>query len=462
MAISSIGVGSGLKLDELLEDLRKTEKKSLVVIQSRQVANTNKISAYGQLKSSLADLQTAAKALNTEDAFGAVKVTSNSENIKVTGSSKAAPGQYVIKVSNLATRQTLTAASQSSRDNAMGESGEITVRLADGTEHTLNMKDKDTSLQGVMNAINADAELGMKATIINTGDPDKPYRLQFSANATGEAASISSIKVSGNDELANVLTFDATDPAASGFTQTKALNAELTVNGIAITSQSNVLKDTIEGLEISLNKAGDEPINVEVTKDDSVAAKAVKDYIEAYNKFNKTTKALTAYNVDLKKGAALTGDYLTRDSQNAMRDATLGYVPNGGEIRSMVGLGINVDPKTGDLQLDEKKLDEVLKTNMVDLKNMFVGDNAVAGRVQTAVDEFIKKDGRIANAQEGAEKIGKKLQDQFDVADQRIENKMEMYRKQFVKLDVIVNRMQGTSNYLSQQLSMLGNMNSSK
>ena len=47
-------------------------------------------------------------------------------------------------------------------------------------------------------------------------------------------------------------------------------------------------------------------------------------------------------------------------------------------------------------------------------------------------------------------------------ADQRIENKMEAYRKQFVQLDVMINRMQGTSNYLSQQLSMLGNMNSNK
>ena len=69
MAISSIGVGSGLKLDELLEDLRKTEKKSLAVIQNRQVANTNKISAYGQLKSGLSELQAAAKKLNSEDSF---------------------------------------------------------------------------------------------------------------------------------------------------------------------------------------------------------------------------------------------------------------------------------------------------------------------------------------------------------------------------------------------------------
>ncbi|MBP6622601.1 MAG: flagellar filament capping protein FliD [Alcaligenes sp.] len=462
MAISSIGVGSGLKLDELLEDLRKTEKKSLAVIQNRQIANTNKISAYGQLKASLAELQTAAKTLNSADSFGAVKTTSNSENIKVIGNSKAAPGQYVIKVDNLATRQTLTAGAQGSRDTAMGEGGKITVRLANGKEHTLDMKDKDTSLQGVMNAINADAELGMKATIINTGNPDEPYRLQLSAGATGEAASISSIRVDGNDELADVLSFDATNPAANGFEQTKALNAKLTVNGIEITSQSNTLKDTIEGLEITLNKAGDDPINVEVTKDDAAAATAVKDYVAAYNKFNKAIRSLTAYNVDLKQGSALTGDSMAREAQNAMRDATLGYVPGEGEIRSLVGLGINVDPKTGDLQLDEKKLNEVLKTNMADVKNMFVGEQSVAGRVQAAADEFIKKGGRIDNAQEGAEKVGKKLQDQYETADQRIENKMEAYRKQFVQLDVMINRMQGTSNYLTQQLSMLGNMNNSK
>ena len=462
MAISAIGVGSGLKLDELLEDLRKTEKKSLAVIQNRQVANTNKISAYGQLKSSVAELQTAANTLNSEDSFGAVKVAANSENIKVTGSSKAAPGQYVIKVDNLATRQTLTASAHESRDTAIGEGGKITVRLANGKEHTLDMQNKDTSMQGLMNAINADEDLGMKATIINTGDPDEPYRLQLSAGATGEAASITSIRVAGNDDLADMLTFDAADPAASGFEQTKALNAKLTVNGIAITSQSNTLKNTIEGLEITLNKAGDDPINVEVSKDDAAAANAIKDYVAAYNKFNKAVRSLTAYNVDLKKGSALTGDSMAREAHNAMRDATLGYVPGEGEIRSLVGLGINIDPKTGDLQLDEKKLNEVLKTNMADVKNMFVGEKSIAGRVHAAADDFIKKGGRIDSAQEGAEKVGKQLQDQFDAADLRIENKMEAYRKQFVQLDVMINRMQGTSNYLSQQLSMLGNMNNSK
>nr|WP_321272061.1 flagellar filament capping protein FliD [Alcaligenes faecalis] len=462
MAISSIGVGSGLKLDELLEDLRKTEKKSLAVIQNRQVANTNKISAYGQLKSGLSELQAAAKKLNSEDLYGAVKTTVNSEDIKVSGTAKAAPGQYVIEVSNLATRQTLTAAAQTSRDTALGTDGKITVTLANGKEHTLDMTGKDTSLQGVMNAINADAKLGIKATIINTGAADEPYRLQLSATDTGKAASVASINVDGNEDLSKLLNFNPSHATTSGPQAVAAVNAELTVNGIKISSESNTLKDTIEGLEITLNKASSEAINIDVSKDDSKAAEAIKEYVAAYNKFNKSIRSLTAYNPDLKQGSALTGDSLAREAQNAMREATLGHVSGDGEIRTLIGLGINLDPKTGELQIDDKKLDVALKNNMADVQKMFVGEQAIAGRVQKAAEDFVKKGGRIDKAQEGAEKVGKTLQDQYDTADKRIEEKMEAYRKQFVQLDVMLNRMQGTSNYLSQQLSMLGNMNDRK
>ncbi|MBQ0217297.1 flagellar filament capping protein FliD [Alcaligenes faecalis] len=464
MAISSIGVGSGLKLDELLEDLRKTEKKSLAVIQNRQVANTNKISAYGQLKSGLSELQAAAKKLNSEDLYGAVKTTVNSEDIKVSGTAKAAPGQYAIKVTSLATRQTLTAPAQEKRDTALGEGGKITVTLANGKEHSLDMSGKDTSLQGVMNAINADAELGVKATIINTGDPQKPYHLQLSAAETGKAASVTSIKVENNDALGEVLSIDVASegPQAGGFQHVAASNAQLTINGIPVSSESNTLKDTIEGLEITLNKASSEAINIDVSKDDSKAAEAIKEYVAAYNKFNKSIRALTAYNPDLKQGSALTGDSLAREAQNAMREATLGHVSGDGEIRTLIGLGINLNPKTGELEIDDKKLDAALKNNMADIPKMFVGEQAIAGRVQKAAEDFVKKGGRIDKAQEGAEKIGKTLQDQYDNADKRIDEKMEAYRKQFVQLDVMINRMQGTSNYLSQQLSMLGNMNSNK
>src|SRR5690606_22592680 len=112
---------------------------------------------------------------------------------------------------------------QASRDTAIGTDGKITVTLANGKEHTLDMSGKDTSLQGVMNAINADAELGMKATIINTGATDQPYRLQLSAADTGEAASIASIKVDGNTDLGKLLDFNSGNPTSLGLTEVEAM-----------------------------------------------------------------------------------------------------------------------------------------------------------------------------------------------------------------------------------------------
>ena len=44
MAISSIGVGSGLPLDQLLSDIRKSENQPLVLIQQRQVISEARLS----------------------------------------------------------------------------------------------------------------------------------------------------------------------------------------------------------------------------------------------------------------------------------------------------------------------------------------------------------------------------------------------------------------------------------
>lgn len=466
MAISSIGIGSGLKLDELLENLRKTEKKSLTVIQNRQIENTNRISAYGKLKSAITAFQTAGKALNSEDLYGAVKVTANNEAITVTGTAKAAPGQYDITVERLATRQSLTASAMDTREAPFGVDGKVTITLANGKEHTLDLKGKDTSMQGIMNAINSDPELGVTATIINNGHATHPYQLQLTASDTGTGASVAKIRVEGNDPLANLISFTAdpaenTDGAPAGiFSETKAINAKAMVNGIEINSESNTLKNTIEGLEITLNKASSDAIRVDVAKDDSVPTKAIKDFVSAYNTLNSTIRSLTSYNVESKQGAALTGDSLARRAQANLRDATLGFVSGQGELRSLGAIGITTDPKTGELLVDDKKLAEALKNNMGDVKRLFVGDEAIGNRVFKAAEDFVKKDGYIDIAQEGAEKIGKTLQDQYDAADLRIENKIEAYRKQFVQLDKMVNQMQGISSYLTQQLSMLGNMNS--
>ena len=60
-SISSIGAGSGLPLNQLLNDLRTSENQALTLIKTRYEATQNRISAYGTLKNAVETVKTAAE-----------------------------------------------------------------------------------------------------------------------------------------------------------------------------------------------------------------------------------------------------------------------------------------------------------------------------------------------------------------------------------------------------------------
>src|SRR3546814_6768097 len=91
----------------------------------------------------------------------------------------------------------------------------------------------------------------VSATLVNDGqDPPQHYML-LTAKNTGEDAAIASITVSAADanpstDVSQVQSLMAYDKAAGtgAFTETAAKNAAISINGIAIESQSNTIKDT--------------------------------------------------------------------------------------------------------------------------------------------------------------------------------------------------------------------------
>ncbi len=66
-SFTSLGVGSNLPLDTLLNNLTIAEKKRLNPITQQQSDNTARLTAYGTLKSALEKFQTANTALNKAD-----------------------------------------------------------------------------------------------------------------------------------------------------------------------------------------------------------------------------------------------------------------------------------------------------------------------------------------------------------------------------------------------------------
>src|SRR5690606_9988153 len=257
-SLSSIGVGSGLPLDTLLQQLRTAENAPLAAIQTRANKEQQRLSAYGTLKSALDAVSTAAATLGKSETFHGVKASVTGESFTATAKadSGAIPGNYSVKVESLATAQVLAADGVASRSERLAGSGtgnlEITFTLDNGDTHTRYSEPAKSSLEDVVKAINADSKLGVSATILNDGDADNPYRLMLSADKTGVQNSIASISVNAAEgstatvgNLASVLSYGAGEPGMQQITA--ASDAKVTINGlIEVSSDSNTLENVID------------------------------------------------------------------------------------------------------------------------------------------------------------------------------------------------------------------------
>jgi len=103
-----------------------------------------------------------------------------------------------------------------------------------------------------------------------------------------------------------------------------------------------------------------------------------------------------------------------------------------------------------------------LTDKLDDVKRLLTGDNGLSKSIAKAADVFIKSDGLIPNATDSINDTLKGLDKQYLATQERIDAKMENYRRQFVALDSMMAQMNSLSSYLTQQLSMLGSLNEKK
>ncbi len=105
--ISSLGLGSGLDLNGLLDKLTKAEQQRLTPYTTQQTSYNAQLTAYGTLKSSLEKFDNLSKDLAKPEFFNSTTATKH-DQFTVTTTDKSVPGNYSIEVLKLAQPQTLT------------------------------------------------------------------------------------------------------------------------------------------------------------------------------------------------------------------------------------------------------------------------------------------------------------------------------------------------------------------
>ena len=455
-----MGIGSGLKLSDILDSLTAAEKATLTPITKQQSSYTSKLSGYGTLKSSLEAFQTANTALSKADLFTASTTASSTTAFSATTTGNAIAGKYTISITQLAQAQTLTtSATQKDSKTAIATSDSVLTIQQGGDKKpvTIDISAANSSLTGIRDAIN-NAKAGVSASIINVGGA---YRLSITSNDTGKDNGMT-LSVSGDSTLQSFMGYNGTKgDAANGMLESvTAQNAELTVNNVAIENSSNTISDALEDITLNLNDTTTGNQTLTITQDTTKAQAAVKAWVTAYNALQDTFSSLTKYTAvdpgsdaqDTSNGA-LIGDTTLRTIQTQLKSA-LSNTLSSSSFKTLAQIGVTSDPSTGQLEIDDDKLSAALKKDSSAVGTLIVGDGKKTGITTTIgsnLTSWLSSTGIIQAAKDGVSKTLNKLTKDYNAASDLIDQKVARYKDQFTQLDVLMTSLNNTSSYLTQQ-----------
>jgi flagellar hook-associated protein 2 len=390
-AVSSAGVTtSSIDVASIVSSLMTVEQQPITTLNNQITSYNAKISALGTVQSALSSFQTSVQGLNSLIFNSFSATSSNSAVVSATASSIAKPGNYSLTVSQLAQAQNLVVAGQASATTAIGSGASTTLSFNFGTisggtltngtytgasfapngsvSKSVTIDSSNNTLSGIRDAINA-ANIGVTASIINDGSAS-PYRLVLTSNTTGVANSMK-ISVSGDSTLSGLL---AEDPASTqNLSQTSAaLNANFTVNGIAISKASNAVGDVLPGVTLNLAGTSASAVTLNVGPNTSSVSTAINSFVTAFNTAAKAIQSQTSYDPTTKTAGTLQGDIslsIIQSQMAAMLTTNVGSNLAGLTNLTQIGIGFQKD---GTLALDSTKLNAALNSNYQGVANLFV------------------------------------------------------------------------------------------
>ena len=345
------GVLSSSEITSLIQQSSAAFQLPVTALQNQEQPITTQITALGQVQSALSSLQSALGGLANVQNLSQRSVSSTS-GVSATATNAAAVGSYSLSGIHLATAETLESSGFTSTSGSLG-SGSITLQVGSGTATTLSIAAGQDTLGGIASTINS-AGLNVTANVVFDGTK---YHLMITSNSTGAA---NAFAVTGTGGLSG-LSYNAT---SQNLTQVaSASNATFSLNGISITSGSNIIKNAIQGLTLTLASSGS--ATVSVSQDSSALTGAAQSVVSALNAALGTINKYASFSTTSGAGPLL-GDVglqiLRTDLLNSVSaPITLGATVNS-PFNSLGAIGFTVT-SGGTVTLDTAKLQSSAQQN---------------------------------------------------------------------------------------------------
>jgi len=468
MAISSAGIGSGLDINSLVRDLLNAESvPKTAQFDRKEAVFQTQISSYGILKSALSDLRSSLTNLTKTETFNNRTASSSStETFTATADSTAVVGSYTINVDQIAEAHKLSSTGFTDSATVIG-TGTLTVSVGSDS-FNLTIDDSNKTVAGIRDAINdASDNTGITATTINVDDGvgGTETRLVLTSNSSGTDNAITITAVNGGEGDLQQLVYD---PApGSGVTnlveRNAAVDAIVLVDGQTVTSSSNTLSNTIEGVTIDLLTAApvlDTDHTVSISLNTGTIAATINNVVDKYNEFVGVINSLTEYNEDDANGALL-GDSLARGIEIQVRQTLTQRVSSitSNQNNSLAAIGITTN-NDGTMSVNAGTLTDAIGEDLASITELFSATDGIATDLDSVIDSYVKFDGVLDAKTDSVNASIDRITDQREQLALRLESMESRLLAQFIAMDSLVAQLTASGEFLTSALKGLPEPNS--
>lgn len=433
--VQALGAGAGFDTKKIVEALVNAERAPAEArLNSKIAENEAKISGLGQAVSILNVVKDAAQRLNDAKDFKTFAVSNSQTNaFGASATTSARAGSNNITVSQIAQEQRSVSNAFASATDAFS-ADPVTLSLTVGSGAATEIAVADASLKGTVTAIN-EANLGVTAELVDTGVDGDRYRIQL----IGETGASKAFSLTSSDEA---ITFASVQTAS---------DAQLNVNGVDFTRSTNVIDDVLTGVSLTLNTVTDGAANLTISQDNNEARANIVDFVTIYNEAQRQLEELSNSSLD----GALAGDSIFRSLTSSLRNIVLGTSSSAsGSIANLSDMGISVS-RSGELVVDDGKLDSALANNYADVVQMFTANTddqaassdavaGLAGDINKLISNATDTDSYLLTQQDTLANANSAREEELsDLAD-RMERVEERYNRQFLAMQQIIDQMNST------------------
>jgi flagellar hook-associated protein 2 len=330
---------------------------------------------FSALGTDLGSLTTALQSLTDFNGVFAEKQgsSSNTDLLSLTSAgSSAVAGSHTVTITQLAQTSTDVSTAIPSASDTL--TGTVTIQ---GKTFDTQAKGNNT-LTGLASAINS-AAIGVTASVITDSSGS---RLSIVSGTSGAAGQLETITTSALADGGTSITFPG--PPNSG---QQGRDAQITVDGVQVTSPSNTVTGAISGVTFQLLSSASPNTNIQIQVTDNTTdiGTAVSNFVSAYNTVVKDINTEET-NSSTGTAPALLGSPILAQLQSQLTGALFGGSASG-SINNLGQLGISMN-NDGTLTLNSDTLNGALSSNLSDVTGFFQNSGSFGQTLSTAVNNL--------------------------------------------------------------------------